>query len=61
MLTGTSITFTDQPLDGDILMVAGNIFEFNNTGSVEANHIPVTIGSTVTETRANFETAVGGV
>ena len=58
---GVTIAFDGQPADGDTITFEGYIFEFNDDASVSSGHIPVDIGATLTETIANFDTAVGSV
>lgn len=57
----TTITFHDQPADGEIVTVDDHVFEFDSDNTVESGHIPIEIGWTVTETRNNLENAIGEV
>jgi hypothetical protein len=53
-----TITLTQIPSDGDTITLGAHIFEFSHDGAVTSGHIPVTIGATLIETKANFMTAV---
>jgi hypothetical protein len=53
-----SITFTDNPTDGQTVTLDGHVFEFDSNGSVTAGHIPVIIGATLDITQAHLKTAM---
>lgn len=61
MTKSVTITLNGNPLDGDTLTLDNNVFEFNNTGTVAAGHIPVTIGGSLEDTRANLASAISSV
>jgi len=61
MVDSITFTFNGQPTDGDTVTISGHVFEFDDDGSVIAGHNVVLIGSTVSDTISNFNTAVGGV
>jgi hypothetical protein len=52
------ITFLEQPADGDLFQLDTHIFEYDSNGSVAEGHIPVTIGTTVVDTKNNLLTAI---
>jgi hypothetical protein len=53
-----TITLTEIPQDGDMIMLGVHTFEFTHDGAVQSGYIPVRIGSTLIETKANFMAAV---
>lgn len=53
-----TVTLTEIPSDGDTIILGAHTFEFVDTGAVAPGDIPVKIGSTLIETKANFEAAV---
>ena len=54
----TSITFTQNPHDGETIQLDGHIYEFDNNGSVATGHTAVVIGATELATFNNFKAAV---
>jgi hypothetical protein len=54
----TTISMTGIPSPGDTVTMGAHVFEFTNTGSVAAGHIPVTIGSTIYESGTNLKNAL---
>jgi hypothetical protein len=53
-----TLTLTEIPSPGDTITLGAHVFEFVDSGAVQADHIPVQIGSTLIDTKANFEAAV---
>lgn len=49
-----TITYSDQPNDGDKFTVNGVTFEFDSNAAVDGNNIKVTIGDSADETWATF-------
>jgi hypothetical protein len=65
LITGTSsaqdhqsatFSFTENPHDGDVIQLNSHIFEFDNGDGVSADHIPVQIGPTMSESVNNWKT-----
>ena len=56
--SSVTLTFNQQPNDGDTVQFDGHIYEFDSNGLVVSGHIPVTIGYTLDVTSQNFKTAV---
>jgi hypothetical protein len=54
-----SITFADNPTDGQAVVLDGYTFEFDSDDSVTSGNIEVDIGATHDVTQANLATAMG--
>lgn len=57
-LNNYTLNFTENPNDGDILVLDGQNFEFDNNNVNSVNSIPVVIDSDVNNTISNLRVAV---
>ncbi|HOW13498.1 hypothetical protein [Methanosarcina sp.] len=53
-----NLVFSEQPADGDLYQLDNHIFEFDNDGNYNSGYIPVTIGTTIVDTKNNLLTAI---
>jgi hypothetical protein len=56
--SSTDLTFTDMPHDGDTVKLDNHTYEFDNNGVTVPGNIPVTIGTNLSSTVANFKAVV---
>jgi len=56
-----NLVFSEQPADGDLFQLDYHIFEFDNDGNYNSGYIPVTIGTTVVDTKYNLIAAIASV
>lgn len=52
------LTFSEQPADGDVFQLDSHIFEYDTGDGVANGHIPVTIGTTIVDTKYNLIAAI---
>jgi flagellar hook protein FlgE len=53
------LEFTDQPSDGDTIVIGGTTYEFDSNASITGGNTAVTIGSDLATTLANLVAGVG--
>lgn len=53
-----TLSFTQNPSAGEYIQLNEKIFEFTNNGQVASGHIPVMIGTTLTDSVSNLESAI---